>query len=122
MPAAAERLIEVEQSLGVGKFSLHQRVLGGEQRGLGIEHDQYVDRASLKLQLREFERAARLVGRILQSQLPFGGLLYGNQRVFDVAERGQYSLMVIGQQFGIARLAVLVLAAERTVVEDGLRH
>ena len=77
------------------KLSLHQGVLRGKQSLFHTEHGQYISRAALKLQLREFEGALRLLRGILQAQLCLRGALYSHECVLDVAQSGQYGLVII---------------------------
>src|ERR1700723_2055085 len=120
MPAAAERGEQVHQRLQAEKIILYQLILSAEQRIFSIQNRQNVHGSRGHLSFSEFKRTLRRGNRFLLPLLQLGGLLRCDERVFDVAERSEYRLVVGRQQLGVARLAERHLGPQRTAVENRL--
>src|SRR5215472_1764664 len=121
-PAAAERLIELDDRQEPRQADLGEQVLRGEQGLLRLRQGDHVERALLQPLVRDVERLLRGAHHLALVALAQRLLLYRDQRLLDVAERRQHRLAVGLQQLELPAFRLVELAEQLAAVEERLRR
>jgi hypothetical protein len=78
-----------------------------------------IDHAGVQLQLRNLVGAPCLRNGFLLALPLQRGLLQGDERILNIAERRHYRFMVVSQQLRVACLAVRILSRQRNRLRRG---
>src|SRR5580692_4441330 len=87
IPASAQCLEQTDDGIQARELDLKQRVLSGEERGLGIENRQYRNGAGAKLSGGDIKGLLGRVDGCLLAPFLLGRLLGRDQRIFGILKR-----------------------------------
>ena len=119
--AAAECGVERDEVLQFVAAQRDERLFGGEQAALGIEHFEILRDAVLVARLRQLgERALRGDGADLRGDL-FAQITAAGERIGHFTECGLHRLFIAGDRYGFTRAGDRQIALARAPIEDRQR-